>query len=73
AFLVDKVRAEKIPVVFHIELSNEKIADTICEETGARKLLLHAVHNITKRDFDRGVGYYDLMTQNVQNLRQALY
>jgi zinc transport system substrate-binding protein len=73
AFLVDKVRAEKIPVVFHIELSNEKIADTICEETGAKKLLLHAVHNISKRDFDRGTNYYGLMSQNVQNLKEALY
>ncbi|MDR0759057.1 MAG: metal ABC transporter substrate-binding protein [Treponema sp.] len=73
AFLIDKVKTEKIPVVFHIELSNEKIADTICEETGAKKLLLHAVHNISKRDFDRGANYYDLMSQNVQNLREALY
>jgi zinc transport system substrate-binding protein len=73
AFLIDKVRLEQIPVVFHIELSNEKIADTICEETGARKLLLHAVHNISKRDFDGGANYYDLMTQNLQNLRTALY
>jgi zinc transport system substrate-binding protein len=73
AFLVDKVRAERIPVVFHIELSNEKIADAICGETGARKLLLHAVHNISKRDFDRGANYYGLMSQNVQNLKEALY
>jgi zinc transport system substrate-binding protein len=73
AFLVDKVRAEKIPVVFHIELSNEKIADTICEETGAKKLLLHAVHNISKRDFEAGANYHDLMVQNLQNLKEALY
>jgi zinc transport system substrate-binding protein len=73
AFLVDKVKAEKIPVVFHIELSNEKIADILCEETGAKKLLLHAVHNISKRDFDRGANYHDLMFQNVQNLKEALY
>jgi zinc transport system substrate-binding protein len=73
AFLVDKVRAEKIPIVFHIELSNEKIADTICEETGAKKLQLHAVHNISQRDFDRGANYYTLMSQNVQNLKEALY
>jgi zinc transport system substrate-binding protein len=72
AFLIDKVRAEKIPVVFHIELSNEKIADTICEETGAKKLLLHAVHNVSKRDFDRGASYYDLMSKNVENLKAAL-
>jgi zinc transport system substrate-binding protein len=73
AFLVDKVKAENIPVVFHIELSNENIADTICEETGAKKLLLHAVHNISKRDFDGKANYYDLMSQNAQNLREALY
>jgi zinc transport system substrate-binding protein len=73
AFLVDKVRAENIPVVFHIELSNEKIADVICEETGAKKLLLHAVHNVSKRDFDRGANYYDLMSQNVKSLKDALY
>jgi zinc transport system substrate-binding protein len=72
AFLINKVRAEKIPVVFHIELSNEKIADTICEETGARKLLLHAVHNVSKRDFDRGASYYSLMSGNIENLRAAL-
>jgi zinc transport system substrate-binding protein len=73
AFLINKVRAEKIPVVFHIELSNEKIADAIVEDTGAKKSLLHAVHNITKRDFDRGVSYYDLMSQNLVYLREALY
>jgi zinc transport system substrate-binding protein len=73
AFLINKVRAEKIPVVFHIELSNEKIADTICGETRAKKLLLHAVHNVSKRDFDRGANYYDLMTQNIGSLREALY
>jgi zinc transport system substrate-binding protein len=73
AFLVNKIRAEKIPVVFYIELSNEKIADTISEETGAKKRLLHAAHNITKRDFDRGVTYYDIMSGNVDSLKEALY
>ncbi|MDR3115849.1 MAG: metal ABC transporter substrate-binding protein, partial [Treponema sp.] len=65
--------AERIPVVFHIELSNEKIADILCEETGAQKLLLHGVHNLTRRDFDNGASYYGLMTQNIRNLKTALY
>jgi zinc transport system substrate-binding protein len=72
AFLIGKTREEKIPVVFHIELSNEKIADAICEETGAKKLLLHASHNITRQDFDSGLGYVELMSRNVGNLREAL-
>jgi zinc transport system substrate-binding protein len=72
AFLIDKVRAEKIPVVFHIELSNEKIADAIAEEAGAKKLLLHACHNITKADFEGGATYLSLMERNVKNLGEAL-
>jgi zinc transport system substrate-binding protein len=72
AFLIDKVKAEKIPVVFHIELSNEKIADTICEATGAKKLLLHAAHNITRDDFRNGLTYLDIMTANVSALKEAL-
>jgi zinc transport system substrate-binding protein len=73
AFLINKIRAEKIPVVFHLELSNERMADTISGETGAKKMLLHACHNISKRDFDAGIGYLDLMRQNVENLREALH
>jgi len=72
AFLINKIKAEKIPVVFHIELSNERMADTICGETGAKKLLLHACHNVSKRDFDAGLGYLDFMRRNVENLREAL-
>jgi zinc transport system substrate-binding protein len=72
AFLIDKVKKERIPVVFHIELANESMADAISEATGAKKLLLHAAHNISKTDFDRGVGYMDVMTANVSALREAL-
>jgi zinc transport system substrate-binding protein len=72
AFLIDKIKSEKIPVVFHIELSNERMADTISAETGAKKLMLHACHNISKTDFEKGLGYLDLMRQNVDNLKEAL-
>jgi zinc transport system substrate-binding protein len=72
AFLIDKVRQEKIPVVFHIELSNEKIADTICEETGAKKGLFHAAHNVSKQEFESGATYLGIMTKNIETLREAL-
>jgi zinc transport system substrate-binding protein len=72
AFLIDKVRDEGIPAVFHIELSNQKIAETISEETGAAVLLLHACHNVSKDDFENGLSYLELMTRNVETLREAL-
>lgn len=72
AFLIDKVKEEEIPVVFHIELSNEDMADTVCEETGAVKLQFNACHNVTRAQFRSGVTYLDLMWQNVDALREAL-
>jgi zinc transport system substrate-binding protein len=49
------------------------MAASVSGETGAKKLLLHSCHNITKRDFDAGLGYLDFMRKNVENLREALY
>lgn len=71
-FLIDKIDAESIPVVFHIELSNEKMANTISEATGAKVLLLHACHNISKADFESGVSYLELMGRNADALKEAL-
>lgn len=72
AFLIDKVREEDIPVVFHIELSNELMADTVCDETGAEKRLFSACHNVTRTQFESGVTYMELMWDNVDALREAL-
>ncbi|MFV0556768.1 MAG: metal ABC transporter solute-binding protein, Zn/Mn family [Lactovum sp.] len=72
AFLIDKVKEEKIPVVFHAELSSGKISQTISEETGAKVLQLHACHNVTKDEMEEGVTYLELMQENVKNLKEAL-
>jgi len=72
AMLIETVRAENIPVVFHIEFSNRFIANVIAEATGARLLELHSLHNVSHADFTAGVTYLDLMRRNVETLREAL-
>lgn len=72
AFLTDKVKEDSIPVVFHIEMSNAKVCDSICEATGAKSELLNAVHIVSKDDFEGGVTYIDLMKKNVTVLKEAL-
>jgi zinc transport system substrate-binding protein len=72
AFLIDKVKQDNIPVVFHMELSNEQICNAICEATGAKSAMLSAVHNISKSDFEAGVTYIDLMEHNLKVLKEAL-
>ena len=72
SFLIDKVQEKKIPVVFTIEFSNGKVADTICEATGVKKLEMHSCHNVTQEDFNKGITYVSLMRENLGNLREAL-
>lgn len=72
AFLVNKVKSENIPVVFKIEMSNNKIAQTIADETGAKVLTFNSIHNISAEDFESGITYIDLMEGNLITLEEAL-
>lgn len=72
SYLIDKVKKDNIPVIFHIELSNGKIANTIAKETGAKVLQFNSAHNITQEEFDNGVTYVDLMKDNIKVLKEAL-
>lgn len=73
AYLIDKVREEQIQAVYYLELSSHRVAEIISEETGAKPLLFHSCHNVTRREFESGVTYLQLMEQNVVNLREGLY
>ena len=72
AYLIDKIKEEKIPVVLYIELSTGNIAKTISEETGCEMLRIESLHNVTKNDFDNGETYVSLMTRNLDVLKKAL-
>lgn len=72
AYLIEQVREYKLPAVYYLELSSHRVAEIIGEETGAKPLLLHSCHNVTRREFDEGITYLQLMEQNVNNLRIGL-
>lgn len=72
AFLIDKVRQEKIPVVFSIEFSNGNIARAICESSEAVPRTYHSCHNVTKDQMESGATYVSLMTENLDVIREAL-
>lgn len=72
ASLIDHVKAEKVPVVFYIELSNQQMANTVAEATGAKPMLFHTCHNVTRAEFESGATYLSLMQNNVLALQAAL-
>lgn len=72
ASLIDHVRTESIPVLFYIEMSNQQMANTVAEATGAKPMLFHTCHNVTKAEFESGATYLSLMRNNVLALKAAL-
>lgn len=70
--LTKTIKENNIPAVYYLEFSSTKIADTLCDETGATKLMLHSCHNVSKQDIENNVSYVDLMKQNLENLKSTL-
>ncbi len=70
--LVDTVREQNIPVIFHIEFSSRRTADILAEETGAKPLLFHSCHNVSREEIEAGATYLSLMWQNTEALKEAL-
>lgn len=70
--LIEHIKEENIGTVFYTEFSSGKIADMLCSETSAKKLLLHSCHNVTKEEWERGETYISLMKNNLENLKIAL-
>ena len=72
SFLIEKKKEKKIPVVFKIEFSNGKVAQTIADAAGAKVLQLHSCHNVDADSMNEGVTYISLMEENLKNLKEAL-
>lgn len=73
AFLIDRILENNIKNVFCLEFSTRKIAEKLSDATGADILTLHSCNNISSDDFQNNVTYIDLMYQNLNNLKVALY
>lgn len=72
AALIDLVRERGIKVILHMELSNTMLAKVISDETGAKALEFNSAHNVTKRQFDAGLTWTQIMRSNVDVLKEAL-
>ena len=71
-FLIDKVAQDKIPVVYALELSSQKVAQAIAETTGARVMTFYSCQTVSAGDFAAGAGYVSLMRRNVDALREGI-
>ena len=72
AFLIDRVKEDQIPVIYTIEMSNQRTAQTIAEETGAEILTFYSCQTVTEADFSAGETYVTLMWKNADALEKGL-
>lgn len=73
AFLINKVLENKVKNIFCLEFSTRKVAEKLSDATGAEILTLHSCSNVSRDDFRNNVTYIDLMYQNLNTLKEALY
>ncbi len=75
AFLSEKVNDLSLSYVMTLEGSDNKIANTIIENTTAKNqkiLSLNSMQSITKTDIDNGITYLEIMENNLNVLSEAL-
>ena len=74
AYLQNKIKEEKIPVVLYIELNNGQVANTIANEVGnsCKAMQIQTLHNVSLDDFNKGETWVSLMERNIEVLKAAL-
>lgn len=70
--LIRKLKNYNVKYIFYEELVTPKVAEVISKETGAKLLMLHGAHNVTRDELVRGVTFISLMEQNLKNLMTGL-
>ena len=70
--LIDHIMRSDVPVVYTIELSSQKTAKTIADETGVEICTFHSIQNVTEEDFSAGESYLTLMRKNIEALKKGL-
>jgi len=74
-FLIDKVNELELPVILTIEGSDQKIAETIMQNTAAKDqkiLTMDSMQSTTAQDIQDGKTYLSIMEDNLTVLKEAL-
>jgi zinc transport system substrate-binding protein len=70
--LIQTIEETGANAIYHEELIDPKVAQVIVDETGAKLLLLHGAHNVSKEELESGKTYIEIMYDNLENLKEGL-
>ena len=70
--LINAVKDNNLKYIITIEGNNKSLAETISLETGCKILTINSMQSITRSDIKAGADYIEIMTQNLEIIREAL-
>ena len=70
--LINAVKDNNLKYVITIEGSNKSLAEAIANETGCQILEINSMQSVTRADIKAGADYIEIMTQNLNILKEAL-
>lgn len=70
AEVIEKAKSEGTGVVFSVDFSNGKLAESIAKEAGAMVENLRSCHTVTSDELDSGTDYVALMRKNLEKLQE---
>lgn len=72
AELIKTMKESGLKTIYYEELVDPKVAKVIADQTGAKMLLLHGAHNVSKEELSAGISYIKIMEDNLEKLKQGL-
>ena len=70
--LEERIKEEKIPVIFKSENDKSDVAEKIAKKTGAKVEVFNTCHMVSAKQLKNGVSYIELMNENIKLLKKAL-
>lgn len=70
--LTDTIEKDKIKTILKLEMSENKVADTLADETNTKVRTFYSAESVSKEDFANNVTYVDLMERDNNALKEAL-
>lgn len=70
--LTDTIEKDKIKTILKLEMSENKVADTLADETNTKVRTFYSAESVSKEDFAKNITYVDLMERNNNALKEAL-
>ena len=70
--IVELAKKHKIKIIYFEKYISHELARVIAQEVGAKTLVLNPAANLSRKELESGVTFFDIMERNLKNLKNGL-